>query len=60
MTIIMVKYVQMMTVILLVIFLASCGIENFPDLKNIPQIPEEKLQENDDNRPSIEIETSEN
>ncbi len=56
MTIIMVKYVQMIGVMLLVFLLASCGMKNFPDLKNMPQIPEEKLQQNDDNRPSIEIE----
>ncbi len=48
----------MFLVLLLVILLASCGMENFPDLKNMPQIPEEKLQQNDDNRPSIEIEAS--
>ena len=54
----MVKYVQMMGVMLLVILLASCGMENFPDLRNMPEIPEEKLQQNDDNRPSIIIEAS--
>ena len=58
MTMMMVKYVQMIAVILLVILLASCGMENFPDLKNVPQIPDEKG--NDDNRPAIELEASEN
>ncbi len=59
MTIIMVKYIQMFLMMVMVVLLASCDMENFPDLKNMPQIPEEKLQQNDDNRPSIEIENIE-
>ncbi|MCH9853205.1 MAG: hypothetical protein K0U45_06840 [Alphaproteobacteria bacterium] len=54
----MVKYIHVILVVILVILLASCGMENFPSIKNVPHVPEEKLQQNDDNRPSIVIEES--